>query len=257
MNTHRENVYDEINCQGFDARHTHKEVSKQGDGRMGDSRKAWTLNPWRWHWLGWILWWMIRDIKSRCPFQFRNYASCIPLVIVFLHQEGEGRMWERQQRFWKEEWPTKRTHVRIKSGMESQAPAGNSLPGRKEPKLTTSEKQVARNLGGGQYSGNHCERNDENLEQELQGGFEKRRGTFHKGRSCSRGWKKEQKEKGSIRELLVLLVLLLLQKKKRGRGRSKTLDRGDATKPRWSPEKKLRGGTKAWYWNQGFPRSVR
>ena len=30
---------------------------------------------------------MIGDNKSRCPFQFRNYASCIPLVIVLLSQK--------------------------------------------------------------------------------------------------------------------------------------------------------------------------
>ena len=30
---------------------------------------------------------MIGDNKSRCPFQFTNYAWCIPLVIVFLSQK--------------------------------------------------------------------------------------------------------------------------------------------------------------------------
>ena len=79
--------------------------------------------------------------------------------------------------------------------MESQAPAGNSRPGSKEPKLTISEKHVGRDLRGGRYSRNHCERIDENLEQELQGEFEKEKRNYTQWLKLQPWMEKEQKRK--------------------------------------------------------------
>ena len=122
--------------------------------------------------------------------------------------------------------------------MESQAAAGNSRPGSKEPKLTISEKQVERNLSGGQYSGNHCEM------------------TKTWNRSCKEGLKREEElftkveaavvdEKRTKKDQSGNCWCCCCKKKKRGRGRSKTLDRGDfrnldeAQKRRYEVERRV------------------
>ena len=108
--------------------------------------------------------------------------------------------------------------------MESQAAVGNSRPGSKEPKLTISEKQVERNLSGGQYSGNHCEMT-KTWNRSCKEGLKREEELFTKVEAAVVDEKRTKKDQSG--NCSVTCMLLLLQKKKTA-GAARTRAKQDA-----------------------------